>query len=156
MSFKFGTRSLGNLEGVHRDLRLLCNEAIIITTMDFTITEGLRSEERQRQLVQDGKSQTMNSKHRTGLAVDFAPYRDGRSRMAWPFFYPVADAFAIASATLRIPIIWGGAWGFELADFDCAQNAQHAYILSKKPGQKWFFDGPHIELSEATPATLPA
>ena len=145
MTFTFGARSLKTLEGVHRDLRLLCNEALSLSSMDFTITEGLRTKHRQRQLVQDGKSQTMNSKHLTGHAIDFAPYRDRRARLAWPFFYPVADAFIQASRGLRIPIIWGGAWGVDLLACKNAQDAQERYIMSKTDG-RWFFDGPHIEL----------
>ncbi|EMQ3414369.1 hypothetical protein WE666_005403, partial [Escherichia coli O117:H42] len=39
--------------------------ALELTEVDFGITEGLRSKYRQKQLVAEGKSQTMNSRHLT-------------------------------------------------------------------------------------------
>ena len=41
---------------------------------DFTVFEGVRSIERQKELVEDGKSKTMNSFHLKGLAVDLVVY----------------------------------------------------------------------------------
>jgi peptidoglycan L-alanyl-D-glutamate endopeptidase CwlK len=47
-------------------------EAIKESPLDFSITEGLRTKERQKELFSAGKSQTMNSRHLTGKAVDIA------------------------------------------------------------------------------------
>lgn len=41
---------------------------------DCTILEGRRSKERQEQLVAEGKSKTLLSKHLIGRAVDVMPY----------------------------------------------------------------------------------
>ena len=40
--FKFGSGSLEKLETVHPDLKLVMNEVIKLTPIDFGITEGMR------------------------------------------------------------------------------------------------------------------
>lgn len=69
-TFKFSSRSEKNLQGVNPDLVKVTRRALEISEVDFGITEGLRSRYRQKQLVTTGKSQTMNSRHLTGHAVD--------------------------------------------------------------------------------------
>ena len=60
-----GPRSIMRLKGVHPDLVKVVQHAIEITTVDFTVLEGLRSIERQRELVKAGASQTLKSRHLT-------------------------------------------------------------------------------------------
>ena len=62
--FRFSRRSEKNLEGVKPQLVAVVRRALELTEVDFGITEGLRSKYRQKQLVAEGKSQTMNSRHR--------------------------------------------------------------------------------------------
>ena len=123
MSYKLGTRSLQNLSGVHPDLVAVVKLAISITEQDFTVIEGIRNINRQRQLLKAGKSTTMNSRHITGHAVDMVP---------WPVdwndlerFEVVAEAMKAAAEELDIPIVWGGDW-------------------------KSFYDAPHFELDRKT------
>jgi len=70
--YKFGKRSKERLKGVNAKLVNVLNELIKI--MDVTIIEGLRSKERQEQLLAEGKTKTKYSKHIQGKAVDLAPY----------------------------------------------------------------------------------
>jgi peptidoglycan L-alanyl-D-glutamate endopeptidase CwlK len=119
MSYKLGTRSLQNLSGVHPDLVAVVKLAITITEQDFTVIEGIRNINRQRELFKAGKSTTMNSRHITGHAVDMVP---------WPVdwndlerFEVMAEAMKQAAEELDIPIVWGGDW-------------------------KSFYDAPHFEL----------
>ena len=70
MTFKLGARSLTRLRGVHPDLVKVVTRAIEISTLDFTVLEGVRSLERQQALVEAGASQTLKSRHLTGHAVD--------------------------------------------------------------------------------------
>ena len=119
MSYKLGTRSLQSLSGVHPDLVAVVKKAIQITEQDFTVIEGIRNINRQRELVKAGKSTTMNSRHITGHAVDMVP---------WPVdwedierFEIMAEAMKLAAKELGIPIVWGGDW-------------------------KSFYDAPHFEL----------
>lgn len=107
MSYKLGKRSKQNLQGVHPDLIAVVERAISITKQDFTVIEGVRSIERQRQLVDKGASRTMNSRHLTGHAVDIAPWPISWD---WEHFYPIADAMKQAAKELDIPIEWGADW----------------------------------------------
>ena len=70
--YRFGKRSKARLKGVKPELVNVLNELVKI--MDVTIIEGLRTEERQKQLVASGASKTKFSKHLEGKAVDLAPY----------------------------------------------------------------------------------
>ena len=85
------------------------------------VTEGLRSKERQKELVAAGASKTMNSRHITGHAVDLAAYVNG-IRWDWPLYEKIAKAMKQAAYELNIKIEWGGDW-------------------------KSFKDGPHIQLT---------
>ena len=63
MTYKLGTRSMQSLSGVHPDLVEVGKLAITITGVDFTVIEGIRNINRQRELYKAGKSTTMNSRH---------------------------------------------------------------------------------------------
>lgn len=110
--FSFSQRSLKNLDGVHPDLVKVCKRAIELTSVDFGIIEGCRTIERQKELFAAGKSQTMNSRHLTGKAVDFAAFVDGKVDWDPPLYGRIATAFKAAAAELKIPIVWGGNWHF--------------------------------------------
>lgn len=56
MTYKLGERSLKNLEGVQDPLVKVLKKAITNSPVDFTITEGLRSDERQKQLYAQGRT----------------------------------------------------------------------------------------------------
>lgn len=121
MPFVLGSTSRARLKQVHPDLVKVVERAIQLTPLDFTITEGRRTVARQRQLVAEGASKTMNSRHITGHAIDFAVLVGGKVRWDWPLYPRVADAFKAAAKELNVPIIWGGDW-------------------------PKFRDGPHVEL----------
>ena len=105
-----GPRSIMRLKGVHPDLVKVVQHAIEITTVDFTVLEGLRSIERQRELVKAGASQTLKSRHLTGHAVDLAAWVDDQVDWSWPLYRQIATAMKTAAADLKIPIEWGGDW----------------------------------------------
>jgi len=81
-----------------------------ITTVDFIITEGLRTLERQKMLVAQGFSKTLKSRHLTGHAVDFAPLIAGKVTWKTPAFFPVIEAFKRAGEKLKLPIESGSEW----------------------------------------------
>ena len=119
MGFSLGKRSKEKLRGVHPDLVSVVERAIELTEQDFTVIEGLRDIDRQRELVKTGKSTTMNSRHLDGHAVDIAPWPISWD---WDEFYPIADAMKQAAEELEVDLEWGGDW-------------------------KSFPDGPHYQLS---------
>lgn len=107
--FKLSQRSIDRLNGVHPDLVSVVKLAIERSDVDFMVTEGLRSRERQKELVAAGASKTMNSRHITGHAVDLAAYVNG-IRWDWPLYEKIAKAMKQAAYELNIKIEWGGDW----------------------------------------------
>ena len=110
MSFRLSARSRRALEGVHRDLVAVAEAAIQRTTVDFMVTEGLRSPDRQAALLRAGASRTLNSRHLTGHAVDVAAWVDGQVRWDWPLYPRIAEAFKSAAAERGVALNWGGDW----------------------------------------------
>lgn len=110
MSFKLGKRSLSNLEGVHPDLIKVIKRAIELTQVDFTVIEGLRTKERQAQLLKEKKTTTLNSRHLTGHAVDIAAWVDDTVSWDWKHYYIIEKAMKQAASELKIPLEWGGDW----------------------------------------------
>ena len=110
MSIVLGHRSLARLEGVHPDLVRVVKKAAAMSPLDFTVLEGLRTLERQKQLSQLGATKTLNSRHLTGHAVDLAPMVGGTVRWDWPLYHRLAKIIKEAAATENVPIEWGGDW----------------------------------------------
>lgn len=108
--YSFSQRSNDRLKGVHPKLVQVMQEAIKESPLDFSITEGVRSVERQKELFESGKSQTMRSRHISGHAVDIAVFIDGK--ITWDFskYQIVADHIKTVAKSLNIPIEWGGDW----------------------------------------------
>lgn len=103
-------RSQRNLQGVHPDLVKVVKLAASQTTLDFIVTEGLRTTARQAQLVKEGASRTMNSRHLTGHAVDLAAMLSGTVRWDWPLYGRLAVTMKAAAASLEVALEWGGDW----------------------------------------------
>ena len=122
MAFTLGTRSKANLQGVHPDLVKVVQRAIQITSQDFTVIEGLRDIKRQEELLRRGATQTMNSRHLTGHAVDITPWVNGEISWDWKYYPEVAKAMKQAAQELKVDLEWGGNW-------------------------KSFKDGPHYQLT---------
>ena len=119
--FKFSKRSLKNLEGVHPDLVKVVHRALEISTIDFMVTEGVRTITRQQTLLNMGASKTMKSRHLTGHAVDIAALLGKDIRWDWPLYERLATVFKTAAVDVGVTIEWGGDW-------------------------KTFRDGPHYQL----------
>lgn len=120
--YKLSQKSLDRLNGVHPDLVKVVKRAIELTPIDFRVTEGLRTVERQAHLFKKGATKTMRSRHIVGKAIDFVALPDGQVSWNWDHYPKIADAFKQAASELGVQIIWGGDW-------------------------KSFRDGPHIELN---------
>ncbi len=156
MSFKLGKRSLERLEGVDERMVEIVKLAITLSKNDFTVLEGLRTKERQAELVKAGNSQTMKSKHLEGKAVDLGAY-DPVTGIRWEenAYFPIADAMAEAAKKLDIKLCWGAAWAvpehaypYNCADWDGdMKSCWKAYHdLRRSQGRRGFNDMPHFEL----------
>jgi peptidoglycan LD-endopeptidase CwlK len=153
MTYSLGRASRQNLLGVHPKLVDVVERAIELTEQDFTVFEGLRTVERQREYVRKGVSKTMNSKHLKqadgyGHAVDLVPYIDGTARWEWGPIYEVAAAMCQAAKEQGTLLTWGGAWDRRINGMDCVASRMKAEVESycaRHPGPD-FIDGPHYEL----------
>jgi peptidoglycan LD-endopeptidase CwlK len=137
-------RSLDNLAGVHPHLIRIVNRALQSSPVDFTVIEGLRTLQRQRELFSQGYTQTLSSRHFKsevsgyGNAVDLWPIdpdtgrlvpgrlfdANGRERenpRLWELYHILGPAVKAAAKAEELPIQWGGDW-------------------------KSFKDGPHYQL----------
>lgn len=103
-------RSLKRLEGVHEDLVSIVKRAFDMSPNEFIVTEGLRTLERQKQLLAAGASQTLRSRHLTGHAVDLAVKVGDEVRWDWPLYRALAVVMKDAANQLDIPLEWGGDW----------------------------------------------
>ena len=108
--FVLSTSSKNKLERIHPDLRDIVYLAISLTSIDFTVTEGLRSLARQRSLYKEGRTTTLNSRHLTGHAVDLAAIFENRITWEWKYYELIADAMMQAATKLNTPLEWGGNW----------------------------------------------
>lgn len=134
---KLGARSLRVLAGVHPDLVRVVALGLEYSPFDFSVSEGLRTIERQRELVALGFSKTHQSKHlrqEDGFAhaVDLVAVGDLNAdgvvdaqdkKLTWDreVYHGISLAIKLAAEDLGVRIRWGGEF-------------------------KSFFDGPHFEL----------
>ncbi len=128
-NFVLSQRSIDNLKGVHPDLVRVVHRAIGITKRDFGISEGVRTLDRQKELVRTGASKTLDSKHLLqpdgfGHAVDVMVYYNGKVTWDEKYFRPVIQAMFTAAILESVPIRAGGLWSS-------------------------FLDCPHFELDES-------
>lgn len=113
-------RSEARLAGVHPALvRVIRRAAADIGVrpdgLGFIVTEGVRTKERQAQLVKAGASRTMNSRHIPdasgyGHAVDLAATIGKEVHWDWPLYDTLAKVVKQAAADCGVRITWGGDW----------------------------------------------
>ena len=130
--FKFGKRSRKNLETCDQRLQNILNE--VIKYVDCTVIEGHRSETRQDELFDQGKTKVKypNGRHNKypSLAVDVVPYPiDWKDRERMTLFAGFVKG--IAKGMYNIDLRWGGDWD---SDFEVQDNR--------------FDDFPHFEIKE--------
>ncbi|HCU0244615.1 TPA: M15 family metallopeptidase [Morganella morganii] len=126
-SFRFSKRSEDNLKGVNPDLVKVIRRALEITAVDFIVIEGLRTQARQKELVAAGKSQTNNSRHLTGHAVDIIPVN---TKWQIEEFKPLLKAVKQAADELSVKLRFGINW----------KNDPSLPIETR------FIDAPHVEI----------
>lgn len=103
-------KSLSRMAGVDSRLSAVIGAAAAICPLSFVVTEGLRSKERQAMLYQAGKTQTLNSQHLSGRAVDVCVLIDGKADWTFNNYRIVAAAVKAAALQMNIAVEWGGDW----------------------------------------------
>jgi peptidoglycan L-alanyl-D-glutamate endopeptidase CwlK len=135
--FTLSKASRDTMKGVHPDLVKVVERAIQLTDVDFKVGEGVRSVARQKKLVAEGKSKTMNSRHipgkdGLGKAVDLWVIKNGTVVWDVPSYVQLSKFVLQAAKELNVSIRWGGDWD---------RDGDHK--------DEKFFDGPHYELLTA-------
>ena len=116
-------RSLDNMQGLHPDLILVLNRALHTSPHDFVVTEGLRTLERQKELLRIGATKTLKSRHLKqadgyGHAFDFYAYvdinKDGKvvfeEMASTRLMIPIANAIKAAAKEKDVAVTYGGDW----------------------------------------------
>lgn len=115
MAYRYGKTSKSRMKGVHPKLIECAELALSYGVMDLTVLPdgGLRTPERQMELVEKGASKTLHSKHLPqddgySHAIDLAPY---------PVDWSDIDRFVMygtlmfrAAAEVGLILRWGGHW----------------------------------------------
>lgn len=126
----FSKRSIDNLKGVHPDLVKLMTESIKDSPVDFTITEGVRSDKRQQDLYAQGRTtkgiivtnvdgirRKSNHQPKTdgyGYAVDLYPFYNGSVQVQDKEVIAKLKLIAVhikaVAKCIGVKITWGGDW----------------------------------------------
>jgi peptidoglycan L-alanyl-D-glutamate endopeptidase CwlK len=123
-------RSLKHLQGVRPELANVILEAANRTK--FRITEGLRDQTRQAELVRSGKSKTQNSRHLTGHAIDLiAIGEDGIATYDMEDMTRVAAVIREVAKEQGVPIQWGAAAKYG-GDFKTFNDSPHFQLPWKQ------------------------
>jgi peptidoglycan L-alanyl-D-glutamate endopeptidase CwlK len=105
-------RDRERLRGVHPDLIRVVERAR--RDVEFYVSEGVRTVERQREMIAQGVSKTMNSRHLTGHAVDLYPVSDVPvPAMTARDLAPVVSAMKRAAHAEGVPLVHGADWGWD-------------------------------------------
>lgn len=115
MAVTLTARDESRLKGLHPDLVRVVRRAAKASGLGFVILEGLRTIERQRELLKAGATKTLNSRHikaanGLGHAVDIAPTLKGKVTWEWPLYHKLAAHIKAAAKAEKVTLEWGGDW----------------------------------------------
>lgn len=118
MSLVLNKSSEAKLKGVHPDLIRVIRRVQKDwkhKDLGFIVTCGVRTLEEQKQLVKQGASKTMRSKHlkqKDGFshAFDIAVTVNDKAVWAWPLYDKVSKNFLSAAKAEAVKLTWGGLW----------------------------------------------
>lgn len=141
--FSFGDRSKTKLASCHKDLQIIAEESLKVSMIDFGISEGHRSLEKQLEYFNTGKSKIdgikIKGKHNfiPSMAFDFYAYIEGKPKLSFDNFHLIYLGGVITATANRLlnegRITHKVRWG---ANFN-----QNNEILEEN-----FDDAVHIEL----------
>lgn len=159
--YSLGQHSQDALIGVQLDLARCVRRAIEITDQDFQVFEGLRTLQRQKELVASGASETLDSYHipdarLVGHAVDLVPFIGGRVQWQERPCLVVARAMLFASKEFGVPVTWGGVFKAPGGPWTLLQSLdpddlegeidRHIDQYRAMTGKKPFVDRPHFQV----------
>ena len=140
--FSFSERSLNNLKGVHPKLVAVVKRALELSTIDFTVLEGVRTQARQDELWAQGRTtpgqvvtwvQTSGTHgiqaDGYGHAVDLAPHPIDWNDL--PRFDALANTMFAAAKELGVTLRWGGNWDMDATIHERGESDSPHFELVK-------------------------
>tara|TARA_B000000557_G_C20789543_1_gene450345 strand:+ start:219 stop:722 length:504 start_codon:yes stop_codon:yes gene_type:complete len=165
MSWKFGSRSIDRLNGVHPILVDVAHRALEKSPVDFGITCGTRTLAEQMENIRNGRSKTKKSYHLIDWDFEWDRLKDGYSHaidcvayqgsdVVWemPYYFKIVDAMKEAMQEIggdRPKLQWGSAWHIkDLCEYSGdTKKAYNEYVdLRRSQGRTPFTDGPHLQI----------
>ena len=140
------------MEGINPDLDMVVRLALSISPIDFGVAEGIRSKERQLKLYNEGLSDTLDSKHLIGNAVDLYAYK-GKALWDLESLAKVGQAMREAAKQYGVGLCWGGAWLYpDIRHINKSLADMHQTHIRKRRNAGLIIrtidrDFPHFELS---------
>lgn len=115
MTYQLGKASNRHLEGGKPDIVAVVRRAILISRMDFSVVDCLRTVLEQQENIKNGVSWTMDSRHLPdedgfAFAVDLYPYYERKTQHRPWMYRRIAAAMFSAAIVLSVDIEWGGFW----------------------------------------------
>jgi len=126
------------------------------STLDFGVSEGKRTLERQKQLYRQGKSRTMKSRHLDGEAVDIYVSRGKDNGYNFEQLCECMKGIWYAAEYFDVlgKMRWGGVWDRRLDKLNPEKllDEHKAYVkrFRSAKGRSPLVDLPHIEFASNT------
>lgn len=131
------------LKGVHPILVGVIRETAKRSAQPFDVIEGLRTKERQAELVKQGASKTSNSLHLDGRAADLWPINPATGKLLpsdaefakgstaardasnalWAALRAIAATAKLVAKEQGVLLEWGGDWGWDAPHFQLNRTA---------------------------------
>lgn len=151
MTYKLSQRSIERLAGVDDRLVDCVKHAIELTSIDFAVTEGVRTKARQIELFNKGASQIRDGgKHVEGKAVDLVAFIGGRISWELNLYDDIALSMTTAAREIKLPLRWGAAWNIpDITKWNGTMEAAMQYYIDtrRKQNERPFIDAPHFEIA---------
>lgn len=113
MGFSLSAKDEKKLVGVDPRLVSFVRRMALVSPVVFTVTEGVRTKKRQKELYAQKLTKTLNSKHLTGDAVDIAPVIKGKVSYDWTHYHALIKRAKAEAVTMKIAMIFGYDWGWD-------------------------------------------
>jgi peptidoglycan LD-endopeptidase CwlK len=145
-NYVLGRLSLARLNGVHPDLASVVKRAIEMTTQDFSVLEGVRSDVRQRELYGQGRT----AAELRAAGVDPALAKPSMQEVAWTLksnHFKQEDGYGHAVDLVPYPLDWNNLAKFD-AIADAMMRAADQLGVAIRHGADWNQNGKRREKGE--------
>lgn len=163
MGFKFGPKSIADMEQVHPQLVQAAHFALLNGEVDFGFFEGVRTIEKEVENIKSGASKLKHPEDCMhclqadgfGHAMDLVPWlldtsvekelQEYRFVWDWPACFKIAKLIQQFAFQNDLTIRWGGVWDIPLNKLSVNLEREVEAYKARHKGSD-FLDGVHFEL----------